>query len=152
MANKAARKTPIPLRLVEGTAEAIPIEDHDVDAVVTTWTMCSIAEIQTALQEVRRVLRPASRLVAYRNGLQASERATQNTDLAWVLKMGLLCSGPGPASLESENVLIVTAESRRHAERCRCRRLQRKEPPAVAGRSASTRSASIRLANTHSPS
>ena len=30
MANKAAQKTPIPLRLVEGTAEAIPIEDHNV--------------------------------------------------------------------------------------------------------------------------
>src|SRR5215469_12655009 len=30
MANKAARKAPIPLRLIEGTAEAIPIEDHDV--------------------------------------------------------------------------------------------------------------------------
>src|SRR5262249_27122237 len=29
MANKAARKTPISLRLVEGTAEAIPIEDHN---------------------------------------------------------------------------------------------------------------------------
>jgi SAM-dependent methyltransferase len=53
MANKAARTTPIPLRLVEGTAEAIPIEDHDVDAVVTTWTMCSIPEIQSALQEMR---------------------------------------------------------------------------------------------------
>jgi len=62
MANKAARKTPIPLRLVEGTAEAIPIEDHDVDAVVTTWTMCSIPEIQTALQEMRRVPRPGGRL------------------------------------------------------------------------------------------
>jgi len=36
MANKAAQKTPIPLRLVEGTAEAIPIEDHNVDAVVRT--------------------------------------------------------------------------------------------------------------------
>ena len=57
MANKAARKTPIPLRLIEGTAEAIPIEDHDVDAVVTAWTMCSILEIQSALQEMRRVLR-----------------------------------------------------------------------------------------------
>jgi len=51
MANKAAQKTPIPLRLVERTAEAIPIENHNVDAVVTTWTMCSIPEIQTALQE-----------------------------------------------------------------------------------------------------
>src|SRR5215475_7870416 len=62
MANKAARKTPIPLRLIEGTAEAIPIEDHDVDAVVTTWTMCSIPKIQSALQEMRRVLRPGGRL------------------------------------------------------------------------------------------
>src|SRR5260370_32907466 len=33
----AARKRQIPLRLVEGTAEAIPIEDQIVDAVVTTW-------------------------------------------------------------------------------------------------------------------
>ena len=61
MANKAAQKTPIPLRLVEGTAETIPIENHNVDAVVTTWTMCSIPEIQTALQEMRRVLRPRGR-------------------------------------------------------------------------------------------
>src|SRR5215475_4322849 len=62
MANKAARKTPIPLRLIEGTAEAIPIEDHDVDAVVTTWTMCSIPEIQSALHVMRQVLRPGGRL------------------------------------------------------------------------------------------
>jgi len=46
LANEAARKSQIPLRLVEGTAEAIPIENQSVDAVVTTWTMCSIAEIQ----------------------------------------------------------------------------------------------------------
>src|ERR1700758_2634697 len=38
MANAAAQKSQIPLRLVEGTAEAIPIEDHTFDAVVTTWT------------------------------------------------------------------------------------------------------------------
>jgi ubiquinone/menaquinone biosynthesis C-methylase UbiE len=42
MTNAAARKSEIPQRLIEGMAEAIPIEDHSVDAVVTTWTMCSI--------------------------------------------------------------------------------------------------------------
>src|SRR2546428_6340182 len=56
MAKAAARKSQIPLRLVEGTAEDIPLEDHSVDSVVTTWTMCSIPEIQGALQEMRRVL------------------------------------------------------------------------------------------------
>jgi ubiquinone/menaquinone biosynthesis C-methylase UbiE len=68
MAHEAARKTPIRLRLIEGTAEAIPIEDHHVDAVVTTWTMCSIPEIQRALQEMRRVLRPAGRLFFVEHG------------------------------------------------------------------------------------
>src|SRR5262249_34102678 len=54
MANAAAQKSQIPLRLIEGTAEAIPIEEQSVDAVVTTWTMCSIPEIQSALQEMHR--------------------------------------------------------------------------------------------------
>jgi len=74
MGNKAARKTPIPLRLIEGTAAAIPIEDHDVDAIVTTWTMCSIPEIQSALQEMRRVLRPGGRLFFVEHGRATEPR------------------------------------------------------------------------------
>jgi ubiquinone/menaquinone biosynthesis C-methylase UbiE len=68
MANEAARKSQIPLRLVEGTAEAIPIEDHSIDTVVTTWTMCSIPEIQSALQEMRRVLKPGGHLLFVEHG------------------------------------------------------------------------------------
>src|SRR5438876_5024412 len=68
MANAAARKSQIPLRLIEGTAEAIPIHDRSIDAVVTTWTMCSIPEIQSALHEVRRVLRPGGRLLFVEHG------------------------------------------------------------------------------------
>ena len=68
MANAAARKRQVPLRLIEGTAEAIPIEDRSVDAVVTTWTMCSIPEIQDALKEMHRVLRPAGRLFFVEHG------------------------------------------------------------------------------------
>ena len=66
MASEPAQKTPIPVRLVEGTAEAIPIEDHHVDAVVTTWTMCSIPEIQKALQEMRAELRLSNDKIADR--------------------------------------------------------------------------------------
>jgi ubiquinone/menaquinone biosynthesis C-methylase UbiE len=39
-----------------------------VDAVVTTWTMCSIHGIQSALQEMRRVLRPGGRLFFVEHG------------------------------------------------------------------------------------
>ncbi|HEX2704324.1 MAG TPA: class I SAM-dependent methyltransferase [Candidatus Lustribacter sp.] len=36
----------------------IPLPDASVDAVVSTWTMCSIADLTSALSEMRRVLRP----------------------------------------------------------------------------------------------
>jgi len=68
MAAAAPRKSQIPLRLIEGTAEAIPIEEKSVDAVVTTWTMCSIPEIQSALHEMRRVLRPDGHLLFVEHG------------------------------------------------------------------------------------
>jgi ubiquinone/menaquinone biosynthesis C-methylase UbiE len=68
MAQKAARQSQIPLRLIEGTAEAIPIEDRNIDTVVTTWTMCSIPDVERALQEMRRVLRPDGRLLFVEHG------------------------------------------------------------------------------------
>ena len=68
MAAAAPRKSQIPLWLIEGTAEAIPIEEKSVDAVVTTWTMCSIPEIQSALHETRRVLRPDGHLLFVEHG------------------------------------------------------------------------------------
>ena len=35
----------IRLTAVEGSAEAIPLGDASVDAVVSTWTLCSIPEV-----------------------------------------------------------------------------------------------------------
>ncbi len=56
------------LELIEGSAEAIPLEDHSVDTVVTTWTMCSIADAARSLSDMRRVLRPTGRLIFVEHG------------------------------------------------------------------------------------
>src|SRR5438477_5564166 len=37
MSRSAVRKAVLPVKLVEGSAEAIPIEDGSIDTVVTTW-------------------------------------------------------------------------------------------------------------------
>jgi ubiquinone/menaquinone biosynthesis C-methylase UbiE len=42
MTSEAARRSAIPLTLIEGTAEAVPIEDRSIDTVVTTLTLCSV--------------------------------------------------------------------------------------------------------------
>ncbi|MCK1606331.1 class I SAM-dependent methyltransferase [Bradyrhizobium sp. 166] len=63
-----ARQPDIPVEFVEASAEAIPIEDRTMDTVVTTWTMCSIPDIDRALAEARRVLKPGGKLVFVEHG------------------------------------------------------------------------------------
>lgn len=38
------------------SAEAIPLPSESVENIVSTWTLCSIAQIDLALQEIHRVL------------------------------------------------------------------------------------------------
>src|SRR5262249_57595509 len=62
--------TPWP-ELIEGSAEAIPLETHSIDTVVTTWTLCSIPDAALAVREMRRVLRSTGRLLFIEHGLAA---------------------------------------------------------------------------------
>lgn len=69
MARQAAERSSLPVSLVEGSAEAIPLDDASVDTVVTTWTLCSVPAAGIALQEVRRVLKPGGQLLFVEHGL-----------------------------------------------------------------------------------
>jgi ubiquinone/menaquinone biosynthesis C-methylase UbiE len=56
------------VKLIEGSAEKIPLETAAVDTVVTTWTMCSILDVHEALREIRRVLSPGGRVLFVEHG------------------------------------------------------------------------------------
>jgi len=68
MASKAASHFPVPLELIEGSAETIPLYNRSIDTVVTTWTMCSIPDVERALKEMSRVLKPNGRLLVIEHG------------------------------------------------------------------------------------
>jgi ubiquinone/menaquinone biosynthesis C-methylase UbiE len=68
MAEKAAVGNPVPVELLRGSAEAIPMEDESVDTLVTTWTLCSIPDVMRALSEMRRILRPNGTLLFVEHG------------------------------------------------------------------------------------
>lgn len=64
----AAHVTPA-VTLVRGTAESLPAEDDSIDTVLVTYTLCSVDDLDRALAEVRRVLKPDGRLLFCEHGL-----------------------------------------------------------------------------------
>ena len=47
----------------------LPLDDHSIDSALATWTLCTIPDLQSALAEVRRVLRPGAALHFLEHGL-----------------------------------------------------------------------------------
>jgi ubiquinone/menaquinone biosynthesis C-methylase UbiE len=80
MARTHAAWVHFPVELSEGGAENIPLDDGTVDHVVTTWTLCSVADPMRALAEVRRVLRPGGSLLFIEHGQAPEPRVQRRQD------------------------------------------------------------------------
>jgi ubiquinone/menaquinone biosynthesis C-methylase UbiE len=71
MARTRAANASFPVEFFCRPAEAVPLAAASVDHAVTTWTLCTIPDPVTALEEVRRVLRPEGRLIFVEHGRAA---------------------------------------------------------------------------------
>jgi SAM-dependent methyltransferase len=62
-----ARLAPVaarfPAEVIEAPAEALPFAERSFDAVVATLVLCSVQDLDSALAEIYRVLRPGGRFV-----------------------------------------------------------------------------------------
>jgi ubiquinone/menaquinone biosynthesis C-methylase UbiE len=56
--SKLASATAASTTIHEGRAERLPFADRSFDAVVATFVLCSVGDLEAALREVMRVLRP----------------------------------------------------------------------------------------------
>lgn len=65
----APRAEGLEVSILEGAAEALPLEDASFDTVVCTFTLCSVASPEAALAEARRVLKPGGRFLFCEHGL-----------------------------------------------------------------------------------
>ncbi len=80
MADRRAQGVRVPIEFLGASAEAIPLPDASVDAVVTTWTLCTIADPGRALREVGRVLRGDGRLIFIEHGRSPDARIVRWQD------------------------------------------------------------------------
>jgi ubiquinone/menaquinone biosynthesis C-methylase UbiE len=58
---EAARRHGVTVDVRVGVAERIPLPDASVEAVISSLVLCTVADPERALEEVRRVLRPGGR-------------------------------------------------------------------------------------------
>ncbi|MFI9723146.1 class I SAM-dependent methyltransferase [Streptomyces sp. NPDC052396] len=62
MAREAAVRAGVPVDVVPGVAEALPVKSEAFDGAVLSLVLCSVRDERRALAELRRVLRPGGEL------------------------------------------------------------------------------------------
>ncbi|MFF5992632.1 class I SAM-dependent methyltransferase [Prauserella flavalba] len=56
LAESESRKAAVPVEVVDGVAERLPVEDGSADAVVASLVLCSVPDQAVALREIHRAL------------------------------------------------------------------------------------------------
>ena len=68
-AERRIAESPIQVQNLVMGGEALPMDDTSFDCVVCTWTLCSIPEVERALGEIKRVLKPGGTFHFVEHGL-----------------------------------------------------------------------------------
>ena len=73
IAQKAVDAAPFEVEFLDLPGEEIPLEDKSVDTVLITFPLCTIPDTLTALNGMRRVLKPGGRLIFCEHGAAPEE-------------------------------------------------------------------------------
>lgn len=77
IARTRVAQSPIPVTQQIASSEGLPMADESFDSVVSTWTLCSIAQVDHALVEIKRVLRTGGRFFFLEHGLSSEPGVQQ---------------------------------------------------------------------------
>lgn len=113
----AARTAPVPVRVRDGVAEEIPLEDASVDAAVVSLVLCSVHDPARAAAELQRVVRPGGEVRFFEHVRAASpgkarlQRALDRSRLWPGVAGGCHCARDTVATLEAAGLTIEEQRS-----------------------------------------
>jgi SAM-dependent methyltransferase len=94
MNRRAARfvaESPIPVSFVKESAEAMSFKNGEFDAVVSTFTLCTVRDLTSSLKEIRRVLKREGRFHFLEHVAAAGKRDRRMQDLLNPLNKAVFC-------------------------------------------------------------
>ena len=101
-------------RVVQASAESLPFADGSFDTVVCTLVLCSVADPPAALGELRRVLRPAGRLLFLEHVRADEAKLARWQDRLWRpwrrLACGCYCNRRTVAAIEDAGFRLEELE------------------------------------------
>jgi SAM-dependent methyltransferase len=74
LARRRVAASAVPVRRAGLDGASLPFGDDSFDAALSTWTLCTIPDVDAALAELRRVLRPGGTLHFLEHGLAPDAR------------------------------------------------------------------------------
>lgn len=80
MAQRRIADTPVPISRAGLDGQHLELPDESVDAALSTFTMCTIPDLDRALRELARVLRPGAQLHFVEHGRSDEERIARWQD------------------------------------------------------------------------
>ena len=79
---ETAADAAVPVTVIDGTAEALPVETGSFDVAVTSLVLCSVQDQDRALAEIHRALRPGGELRFYEHVSARSARLARAQRIA----------------------------------------------------------------------
>ena len=116
LAGRRIAASPVDVEHVALRGESIPLDDGSCDSALSTFTLCTIPDVEAALAEIRRVVRPGGRFHFLEHGGSPDDRiATWQRRLEPMQKFvtdGCHLTRDPVALVEAAGFVVERAESR----------------------------------------
>ena len=114
MALDIAKENELDIDLIISGAENIELDENSIDTVLVTYTLCTIKDIQSSLEEIKRVLRPEGQIIFCEHGRSPDKKVRRFQNIINPL-WGLIFGGCNvnrniPKLLNSSKMKIINLE------------------------------------------